>query len=165
MAIKGLDRLNKKLVKLPKVAEQAIKAAMEQGADEMVALAKSLVPVDSGDLRDSVGWTWGTAPRGSITFGNIKSADGSLTLTIYAGDERAFYARWVEFGTKTHNVAKGGGTKLGKLKHKLGGGITHPGSNAKPFFYVSWRPLKRRIKSRITRATNKAAKQVAAGGG
>jgi HK97 gp10 family phage protein len=163
--IRGLDKLNRKLRALPKAAEAAIKTAMAQGADEIVALAKSLVPVDTGELRKSIGWTWGDAPKGTMNIASVGDAEGKLRITIYAGSDDAFYARWVEFGTKRHSVAKGGGTKRGQRALARGGGIAHPGATAKPFFYVSYRALRKRTKSRITRAINKSAKQVAAGGG
>lgn len=143
--ILGLAKLDRKLKRLPTVARTAIRSAMEQGADEMVALAKSLVPVDSGALRDSIGWTWGKAPKGAMTLAKLTSNNlaADLTLTIFVGsrdkslgDRDAYYARWVEFGT-----------------------INMP---AQPYFYVSWRALKKRIRGRVTRSMNKAAKKVAA---
>lgn len=149
----GLDRLNRKLKKLPLAAEKRIKEAMAKGADEMVALAKSIVPVDDGVLRDSISWTWGDAPKGALSIGTVKSSDGSLRLTIYAGGGEAYYARFVEFGTDAH--VNGG----------MFAGTAHPGTRRTGFFYGSWRPLRRRIRSRITRAITKSAKEVAAGGG
>lgn len=149
----GLDRLNKKLKKLPAAAEKRIKEAMEIGANEIVALMKSLVPVDSGDLRDSIGWTWGERPKYSQAIATVKSADGKLALTIYAGNSKVRYAHLVEFGTAAH--VNGG----------MFAGTMHPGTKAQPFFFVSWRALRRRTKSRITRAITKSAKEVAAGGG
>lgn len=128
-----------------------IRKAMEQSADEIVALAKTLVPADSGALRDSIGWTWGDAPRGAMTLGKVKSASGADRITIYAGDNDAFYARWVEFGTAAHKAG-------GKFE-----GSTIPAIPAQPFFYVSYRASRRRAKSRVTRAINKAAKAVASG--
>lgn len=151
--ILGLDRLNKKLKKLPAAAEKAVKAAMEQGADEIVAMMKSLVAVDSGDLRDSIGWTWGDRPKYSQALASVKSSDGKLSLTIFAGNSKVRYAHLVEFATAAHiNGGRFAGTK-------------HPGTAAQPFFFVSWRALRRRTKSRITRAITKSAKEVAARGG
>ena len=149
----GLDRLNKKLRKLPHAAERRIREAMAQGADEIVALMKSLVPVDSGDLRDSIAWTFGERPKYSQAIATVKSADGKLALTIYAGNSKVRYAHLVEFATAAH--VNGG----------MFAGTMHPGTKAQPFFYVSWRALRRRTKSRITRAITKSAKEVAAGGG
>jgi hypothetical protein len=131
---------------------------MEQGADEIVALAKSLCPADSGDLRESIGWTWGDAPRGALAIATVtrytRGGSGSENkITIYAGNADAFYARFVEFGTAAH---KAGG---------LYAGATIPAIPASPFFYVSFRANSRKVKGRITRAINKAAKEIAAGGG
>ncbi|WP_313666100.1 HK97 gp10 family phage protein [Shinella sp.] len=151
--ILGLARLNKKLQKLPAAAEAAIKTAMEQGANEIVALMKSLVAVDSGDLRDSIGWTWGERPKYSQAIATVKSSDGKLALTIFAGNSKVRYAHLVEFATAAH--VNGGQFP----------GTAHPGTKAQPFFFVSWRALRRRTKSRITRAINKSATVVAAGKG
>lgn len=150
-SIKGLKELQRKLDRLPTAAKARIRTAMEQGAGEIVALAKSLVPVDTGSLRDSIGWTWGRAPNGALTLGKVQTVGGDLTITVYAGNSDAFWARWVEFGTKSH--AAGG----------MFEGATIPDIPASPFFFVSYRANRKRVKSRITRAINKAAKEVAAG--
>lgn len=152
MTILGLSKLNRKLAKLPAAAEKRIKEAMGQGADEIVALMKSLVAIDSGELRDSIGWTWGDAPKYSQKIATVKSADGKLVITIYAGNSKVRYAHLVEFATKAH---ENGGLYAGTM---------HPGTSAQPFFFVSYRALRRRTKSRITRAINKSAKEVAANG-
>lgn len=143
MAISGLEQLRAKIRALPDAARAEIRRAMEQGADEMVGMAKRLVPVDSGALRDSIGWTWGEPPKGSITL--AKSDPNAEAITIYAGsrdkslgDRDAFYVRWVEFGTVSQA--------------------------AQPFFFPSFRALRKRVKSRNTRAVSKAFKKVAAGG-
>ncbi|MBB3944700.1 HK97 gp10 family phage protein [Rhizobium skierniewicense] len=150
--IQNLDRLKRKLAKLPQVAKQMIRQQMENTAEEIVTMMKNLVAVDDGRLRDSIGWTWGKAPKGSITLASVKStgADG-LTLTIYAGNSEAYYARWVEFGTARH---ENGGLFAGSI---------HPGTTAQPFFYVSWRANKRRAVRAVSKATRDAAKKVAAG--
>jgi hypothetical protein len=162
-SIKGLKQLQRKIDRLPKVAKDLIRKAMEQSADEIVALARTLCPYDS--LRATIGWTWGRAPRGSIALGRVETTGGALTITIYAGDDEVFWARWVEFGTAPHNTAKGGGTKVGKIIGSLGGGLQHPGTEAKPFFFVAYRAMRRRSRGRIARAINKSAKQVASSGG
>ncbi|MBY5553724.1 HK97 gp10 family phage protein [Rhizobium leguminosarum] len=150
MTIKGLKELQRKLSRLPAVAKARIRAAMEQGADEIVTMMRSLVPTDSGDLRDSIAWTWGRAPKGALTLGKVQSVGGDLTITVYAGNATA-YARFVEFGTASHTAG-------GKFA-----GATIPAIAASPFFFVSYRANRKKVKSRITRAINKAAKEVAAG--
>ncbi len=150
--IKGLDRLNRKLAKLPAVARQMIRQAMEAKANEIVAMMKNLVPVDDGTLRDSIGWTWGKAPKGSLTLASVQATgDSDMTLTIYAGNKEAFYARWVEFGTARH---ENGGLFAGSI---------HPGTTAQPFFFISWRANKRRTVRAVRKASRDAAKKVAAG--
>lgn len=145
--------LQRKLDRLPKVAKALMRSAMEGAADDIVATMKSLAPVlktpddrrRAGALRDSIGWTWGRAPKGATVIATAKgSIGGDLTITIYAGSrdkslgvDDAFYARWVEFGTQ-------------KMQ-------------AQPFFYVSWRAHRRSTRAKIGRAVTKAAKQVASG--
>ena len=141
--VQGIAALNKKLtVTIPKRIEASVRAAMEQGAQEVVDMMKRLVPVSvdgshgkaAGTLRDSIGWTWGDAPAGSVTL--LKSTGGreyaGMRITIYAGSKEAFYAKWVEFGTQ-HAAAR-------------------------RFFYPSWRTMRKRVKSRIQRASRKAIK-------
>lgn len=135
MTIRNKDRLLRKLAALPTAVKGKLRAALAKSADEMVALAKSLVPVDRGDLRDSIGWTWGKAPSGSMVLATGGTSE--FTITIYAGNDEAFYARWVEFGT------------INQAAH--------------PFFFPSYRALRKRARSRIARETNKAMKQVANG--
>ena len=134
----GLAKLQKKLNAMPKSVKQEIRKALEQSANEIVDMMRNLVPVDEGDLRDSIGWTYGDVPKGSTALGSVRASEltGDLTITVYAGNSTAFYARWVEFGTQ-------------KMQ-------------AQPFFYPAYRALRRRAKGRVTRATNKAAKKVAA---
>lgn len=133
----GLAKLQQKLDRLPDIATEMIKAALEQSADEIVSLAKSLVPVDDGTLRESIGWTWGKAPRGSISLGSMAAASlgGDLTITVYAGSSEAFYARWIEFGTKK--------------------------MSAQPYFFPSYRANKKHAKRRISKAVRDAARKVA----
>lgn len=151
MAVIGLDRLRRKLTKtIPEAAQRRIKEAMEQSANEAVALMKSLAPKVSGDLADSIGWTWGDAPRGSIAIARSSRKSGNMRITIYAGGGDAYYARFVEFGTSPH--VNGG----------LYAGSQHPGTPAQPFFYPGWRVVRRRVKGKVTRAIKAAAKEAAA---
>lgn len=149
----GLDRLRRKLARFPAVVEAEIRLAMEASANEIVAMAKSLAPKESGTLANSIAWTYGDAPKGAIVLGKVKQGRaGNLRITVYAGGPDAFYARMVEFGTAPH------------LNGGRFAGSQNPGSAAQPFFYPAYRANKKSAKSRISRAINKAAKKVAAGG-
>ena len=121
--VEGLDKLKRKMtVTIPKKVQEATRQAMEKGAEETVQMMKRLVPVETGMLRDSIGWTWGDAPAGSFTIGTVGGREyGTLRITIYAGNERTKVgarnqfqlARLQEFGTQA--------------------------MAANPFFYPSWR--------------------------
>lgn len=158
----GLASLRKKVRQLPEAAKAEVMAAMEAGAAEVVALAKSLAPVDDGDLRESIGWTWGEPPKGAIVIAKSRPLKngGDMRITIYAGNDRAFYARWVEFGTAPHSVAKG--ADRSSKRKRAGAGKMHPGARANPFFFPAYRATRKRLKSRVSRAITKAAKKVAA---
>lgn len=161
-SVLNLARLQKKLERLPQAARTLIRAAMEKQAQIIVDMMKSLVAVDDGDLRDSIGWTWGKAPAGASIVASVKgSLGGNMTITIYAGNADAYYARWIEFGTQAHSLARNASVKRGKRQDR---GRRHEGTDAQPFFYVSWRANKRGSIRAIRTATRQAAKQVAGGG-
>jgi HK97 gp10 family phage protein len=149
MTVTGLDRLRYKLTKkIPDAVRNRVKEAMEQSAEEAVSAMKSLVSVESGDLRDSIGWTWGDPPKGAVIVAHsrAKSKTG-LRITIYAGNDQAYYARWVEFGTAPHiNGGKFAGSQ-------------NPGMRARPFFFPGWRLVSRRVKGQVTRSVKKAVKE------
>ena len=54
-------RLRARLAKIPDIAREAAAAAMEEGAQEIVDAMKAAAPVDSGDLRNCIVWTWGNS--------------------------------------------------------------------------------------------------------
>ena len=137
--ILNAERLLAKLRRLPDAAREQIKIAMAEQADEIVDMMRRLVSVDEGDLRDSIGWRWGAkAPKGSMSVGTVNPGVGGLTITIYAGNSKAFHARWIEFGT----------VKMG----------------SRPFFFPSWRAGRKSAKNKVRAAIRKAAKQVASAG-
>jgi HK97 gp10 family phage protein len=150
--VAGLDKLLKKLKALPPAFEKAAKTALGEAAQDIVDTMKRLVPVDSGDLRDSIDWTFGSAPKGALVLksASVQANGRKIAVTIFAGNAEAFYARWVEFGTKPH--AAGGMFK----------GALNPGTTAHPFFYPAYRLKKKKAKARISRQLNQEAKRIAA---
>lgn len=130
--VQGLRELRARWSSIPRRVTEAVQAEMEKQAEQVVQMMRRLVPVDQGDLRDSIGWTWGEAPKGAMTIGKVGGKEyGTLRITIYAGGTKAsFHAFFQEFGTR--NMA------------------------ANPFFFPSWRARRKRVKSGITKAMNKA---------
>ena len=135
-------RLRQRLAKVPDIVREAAASAMEECAAEIVAEMKTLAPVDSGDLRDSIGWTWGDIPAGSFMIDEIRSGKNAgqqyatLRIKIYAGSREAFYARFIEFGTKT-------------------------GVRAQPFFFAAYKKWggKAKFRARIRAAIRKRIKE------
>ena len=52
--VQGLERLQKKLRRLPEQAKTDIRKALNQSADEMVDTARSLAPREDGTLQNSI---------------------------------------------------------------------------------------------------------------
>lgn len=152
--------LEARLAAATKAIDQATTKALEAAAKDLVALMKSLVSVKQGDLRASIDWTWGDAPEGAIAMDSIESDEKRITIHAGAGLDIPAVARWVEFGTAPHNVAKGGGTKAGQGDLSKGKGKPHPGASAKPYFYPAYRAKKRAILARMRREIRAALKKV-----
>lgn len=159
-----------KMARIPKDVRPALRKAIEDGAGEVVAFQKRLVSVRKGKLRESIKYVMGAfkLERSQIAIGQGKAAsrdidgDPDLTATIVAGGKDAYYARWVEFGTQGHSLAKGARVKSGAKQNE---GRQHPGTPPKPFFYGPWRASRKKIKSRVTRAVTKAVKSSVQGSG
>lgn len=136
--ISGMRELRKKIQALPTEIMGELRGEMEKSANELVAMMKSLAPIGySGELHDSIGWTWGDPPEGSLVFSQA-AGPNDLRLTIYAGNKIAYYVRWVEFGTVL--------------------------MQAHPFFYPSWRALRKKFKGRNSKAVKNAIEKVANNG-
>lgn len=77
--------------------QKAVRDELERIASEMVIAMKMACPRDSGELADSIGWTWGKAPEGSV--GVTTVGQGDFALTIYAGSGRTMVqnSRGIQF--------------------------------------------------------------------
>ena len=157
--IQRREQLLAKMKAMPEAVRQEIKKALAAGADQIMGDMQRLAPVSStgnhgnppGALRASIKQTWGGGKARYASLNGVMSAgDPDLTVRISAGNPRVRYAHLVEFGTAPHiNGGKFAGSK-------------HPGTTAQPFFFPAYRANKRRVKARISRATTKAVKALAA---
>ncbi len=141
--IKGADRLARKFAALPKAYQQTIDKTLEKAAAEMARAARALVPEKTGTLKDSIEHSTGPASdgvgRAAFVMAGVESsrdAFGRFTNPDPEGGDRAFYARFVEFGTKD-------------------------GSPARPFFWPAFRLMRRLIKKRIKAASRRATRKIA----
>ena len=137
--VDGLKSLNRKLTRtIPRRVRERARQALAVWADTTQASMEAFVPERTGALFESIGWVWGdSAPSGSISVGTLRSgADPDLVITMFAGNDEAFWARWVEFGTQAHSIGSG----------------EHPGTSAQPFFYPAVRLNRKGGRRRLTRA-------------
>lgn len=153
------QRLLKKMADMPNAVRSAMKQALAESADEITDMQRRLAPSSRrgthgnppGELRRSIKQTWGggKVSYSPVAAGGSVDGDPDLTVTLSAGNANVRYAHLVEFGTSPH---------------VLGGifaGAWHPGTAPQPFFFPPYRALRRRAKSRVTRATKKAVQRVA----
>ena len=63
MKVKNLGKMYAKIAAMPAAVKEEIRKALAQSAEEIVDLQKRFVPVDHGDLRESITWQYGDAKR------------------------------------------------------------------------------------------------------
>jgi hypothetical protein len=147
--VRNKDKLFAKLKELaPETARQIGVEALAAG-QEMVQIARSYVPVDDGDLRESIVVT----PGGQMTPSYSQPGGSQMVpehaALVTAGNSKVRYPHLVEYGTRPH--AQGGQFQ----------GTQHPGTTARPYFWPAFRLIRRKMRTRISRAINKAVKSVA----
>lgn len=165
------DRLRQKLKAYPPAIQAQIKPALQSSAEQIVAMQRSLAPVESGakprrtpgTLKDSIGWAWGDVARTISGALGVSAGAGSgspLKISIFAGSVAAFYARFVEFGTHA-------GKKGGRIRSLAGNRIrdrkvyrNHPGSRARPFFFPPVRALMADTTKKIQAAVRAATRSI-----
>jgi HK97 gp10 family phage protein len=131
--IDGLSDLNDLLLTLPAaIQNKVMRGALRAGQKVIMDTAKGMVPVGVPSMENiRLYGAYMGALRDSIKI-STRSGDGKITCTIRAGDAKAFYASWVEFGTKAHVIRSQHGGKLffgGRYIDK----IDHPGAKRVPF--------------------------------
>lgn len=134
---RSLQRLRRKLEAIPDFARKAISEGLEENARELVAAQKRVAPRDDGDLIASIKYEWTQPGRQSAETRASVKGSVQLSIDVTAGDDKAYYARWVEFGTRDGRTPK------------------------QPFFFPTYRVNIRRFRSRITRKINQAYKRQA----
>jgi len=144
MAVKGLDKFNARMKRIPVAVRQAAAAVVVDAANEISGLQKRLVPVDDGDLRDSITVTPPGASTPPYSQPSGQRVARPTEAIITAGNTKVRIAHLVEFGTAPH------------INGGWAAGTQHPGTKAQPYFFVSYRALKKRARARISRSITKA---------
>lgn len=135
----GTQKLFNAINKIPPSVQDAVSGALEVNGKELVSEIRKNVPVDEADLRNSVKYKMGGFRLQGLDKGFAsKMHNQKLTLGVKAGDRKnAPYARFVEFGT----------VKMA----------------ARPYFWPTYRALRKRLKARVSRAVGKAVKNAFTG--
>lgn len=133
--VERLDRLRRKLRALPDALKEATREGFAQTAREMTGMMERIAPEISGDLKESIEWHFADNSDSRV---GVKGREG-FAVIITAGGEKnkdpGFYATHVEFGT-AHSAAH-------------------------PFFFPSYRALRRRGRARVSRKQSQALKRIA----
>lgn len=159
--MQGREALTRKLRQIVPEAETEYARAIETGAKELASAIQARAPRDTGDYGASInaaklaGRNTGQKPIG------VQATKDPNAWGIFAD----FIWRFIEYGTKAH-IIKAKNAK--RLVFSLDDGTTvgtpqvrHPGQAAQPHIFPTYRAMRKRIRSRVTRAINKAVKKVA----
>jgi HK97 gp10 family phage protein len=130
-----LARLERRLMAIPKAVREAVQPTLLKSANELADTMKQLAETsrDSGDLIGSIAVTPGgqSTPPYSVPGGSYTVPENAVAVT--AGNSKVRYAHLVEYGTSK--------------------------APAQPFFWVSFRLLKKRLQRRIKRSIGKAVRE------
>lgn len=142
---RAFRRLQNRFKAIPDHARKGARRALRISGREAVTIIRGDVPVDDGDLLNSVRWTFGDPPPGVLGANERPKPDGpipqDLRISIFAGGRRAKHAHLVHNGTGPRVRKDGRST-----------GVMPP----QPFFWPNIRSLRRRQRGRITRMAGKA---------
>lgn len=144
-------RFDKKMRAMRGLVKDRLVKSIERWAERVVKEMRAMLVIQYPAVAAKValGWTWGDAPRGSITLGSYRGKEtAELTVTIYATAKQGsgFSARWFEFGTNPR-VQKTTGRATGQI-------------TARPFFYPVFRANKGRVQSGLRSTLRRAIRQI-----
>jgi HK97 gp10 family phage protein len=131
--IKGGKELLAELHKMPaKLEANVMRAALRAGAAVIKAEVLQNVPVGTpaGTSITKYG-SYAGALRDSVRV-RVQSRAGRLRYSVRAGNEKAWYWRFVEFGTQPHEIRAHGSGRL-YFNGYARGAVQHPGAAPHPF--------------------------------
>lgn len=100
----GIGRLKQRLANIPKNVKEAVQPNLVRQGEMIADTMRRLVPVDSGELRDSIAVTPpdSSTPPYSTPGGSFVVPETSVAVT--AGGKDARHAHLVEYGTVKMNA-------------------------------------------------------------
>lgn len=140
MSINGVERLLKKLDKLGGNSEEVLYKTLQKQGELVKSEAKTLCPVDTGDLRKSI--------RKST-----KRYKGKIVARVYTNSDHAAY---VEFGTGKRGETSNTNSNVEVTYKQNWSGI-----EAQPYLYPSLKNNEDRVMKNIKENLKKAIREVA----
>lgn len=143
----GLSKFQRRMQAIPKGVREAVRPALVKQAEEIARTMRTVVPVESGKLRDSIAVT-----KPGQTTPPYSQPGGSMTLpetisAVTVGNKDVRYAHLVEYG-------HGNGFVKGKSQGTRGAAVP-----AKQFFWPSVRLHQKKAQAAIKRAISKAVRE------
>ena len=141
--VQGVEVIQRQFDRMSKAAAERLADALNTSAKEIEARARLLAPVGRG-RKSAASMKYGPL-KSQIEvlspFEAVRKSRGRSRGVIASGVStgRAFYARFVEFGTTR-------------------------GATPRPFFWPAYRSVRKKVRSRITRAINAAAREAVRNG-
>ena len=129
----GISRLKRRMAAIPDEVKKAVQPTLNRQANDMAKSMRSLVPVDEGDLKESIAVTptGQQTPSYSQPGGSMAVPENAVAITVGNTDVR--YGHLVEYGT----------TK----------------AHAQPFFWPSVRLHRKKAQQAAKRAIGRAVKK------
>lgn len=154
---KGLDRLLRQIGSIDQAIIAEAAAALGANSQQLARAIAAAAPKHTGDMAAGIQAKAVETTRGGGA--SVKGARG-LARKVSA----PFPAMFVEFGTK---ASAGQGPQPNRNFKRTSGVMTkakraHAATRAQPFFWPTIRAFKKLMRGRIVRASNKAAKRIAA---
>lgn len=141
--VKGIEALRRKMARVAPAIAEGMRDELQRIAIDVAAQIAAVKPLPN----IVIAWTWGAAPAGGVSLGEVRSDAAGPRITIYATATTAEFpggfpgvARWFEFGTaeRFHKDGK----SVGRIA-------------AQPYFYPTYRANKASIRSKIGRRVRK----------
>lgn len=161
MAIKAkLSReiMERRLFALAPKAEAEISGAIEAGTKELATAIQQGAPSKTGEYRDSIRAVPLAGFNGDKNrLVGIQVTKSKLAWAVIAD----WYWRFIEFGTRPHTIKAKRVSDLvffSKGKKIVTPEVAHHGATAHPHIFQAYRALRKKMRSRISRALSKAVK-------
>lgn len=151
--------MERRLFALAPAAETAMATAIETGAKELAAGIKAAAPVGkTGEYRESIM---------AVPLAGFNGNKNQLVGTQVSKSKSAWviiadwYWRFIEFGVRPHTIKAKNVSDLvffSKGNKIVTPQVNHPGTAPHPHIFNTYAAMRKRIKSRISRAVSKALK-------